>query len=749
MTKRSCILVLGMHRSGTSALTRVLNLLGAKLPEALLGPNKGNELGHWEPIKLVALNDKLMAECGSKWDDIRPLDLKQLTSERQQYYKTEILSLIKQEYGNASSIIIKDPRICRFANLYIETLEDAGWQVTTLLPFRTPLDVAQSLSTRDGMPVLDGTLLWLRHVLDAEYHTRKNKRLFFEFQNFLNNPAQIIKAISKITPENALNKDPLTIESAINFIQPERMHHVTNIEMHLESPIARDWPYSIYSVLNTNKGKDLSTNQRKTFDSLRQTFDVASNLISIGAANAQDIKRKLEHQIDVLSNDKNIADKKNTDHLATNAQLDKLLKEEKKKFDETLSSNLLLSKKLEETTNENLDIKNELQTAKSNAVKTAQKTQLELKKINELLKQSQANLDRVQSELAAHKQFKLEIVENSALGIIRDTARGKEDELKPLVSVIIPVKNGLPEFQRVIDALKSQVLDEQYEVIIIDSGSKDGSIQAVPLEDPRFRLIEIESSSFGHGKTRNLGVEKARGEFCAFLTHDATPADKFWIQNIIKPLRKNKEVAGVFGRHIAYEHATPFTKWELETHFSGLKNWPEVHLNDAREYVRNQGLRQVYHFYSDNASCMRKSVWKKHPYPNVNFAEDQLWAKEIVEAGFKKAFAWDAVVYHSHDYSIWERFQRSYDESLALNEYFGYEFCPTKKQLFGQTFKTTIRDMKLALKHGWWFKSPVDTIKKPFDNFARQVGYYMGTTRSEFAKKHDKKFSRDRQMQSQ
>lgn len=317
---------------------------------------------------------------------------------------------------------------------------------------------------------------------------------------------------------------------------------------------------------------------------------------------------------------------------------------------------------------------------------------------------------------------------------------------QPLVSVIIPVKNGLPHFRRVIDMLKKQHLDAPFEVIVIDSGSRDGSKEAVPADDPRFRIVEIESSSFGHGKTRNLGVELSRGDYCAFLTHDAAPANEFWLQELLRPLREDDTVAGVFGRHLAYESATPFTRWELETHFEGLRQWPVVRITDAREYIRNQGLRQVYHFYSDNSSCMRKSVWRKLPYPDVDFAEDQMWAKTVVEAGYAKAYAYESVVYHSHDYSPWERLQRSYDEARALNELFGYELGATRRNALRQAWRTTGRDFLLAWRNGWIRTAPLATLMRPVDNLARQIGYYLGTRRPRFTERHQRALSRDRRL---
>ncbi|MEX0344937.1 MAG: glycosyltransferase family 2 protein [Rhizobiaceae bacterium] len=318
----------------------------------------------------------------------------------------------------------------------------------------------------------------------------------------------------------------------------------------------------------------------------------------------------------------------------------------------------------------------------------------------------------------------------------------------PLVSIIIPVKNGLPEFRRVVESVKKQSFSQGYEVIVIDSGSTDGSPDIIPKDDPRFRLIEIEPAQFGHGKTRNLGIANSKGVYCAFLTHDAVPANDKWLKTLVQPLIDDPGVAGVFGRHIAYDDASPYTAWELETHFDGLKSWPCVEIDDAREYARNEGLRQIYHFYSDNSSCLRKSVWEKIPYPDVDFSEDQLWAKQIIEAGYKKAFAWQSVVYHSHEYSLFERLQRSFDESLALRRLFGYKLCPTRTQILRQTIRTSARDLAMGIKNGWIFSHPITTAKKPFDNLARQIGYYLGSNDSGKLAGNPGILSRDKRIQS-
>ena len=137
------------------------------------------------------------------------------------------------------------------------------------------------------------------------------------------------------------------------------------------------------------------------------------------------------------------------------------------------------------------------------------------------------------------------------------------------------------------------------------------------------------------------------------------------------------------------------------------------------------GYRQWLHYFSDNNAALRKSVWQNIPYPEVDFAEDQLWAKEIMEKGYKKAYADDAIVYHSHNYSIGQTFRRSYDESRALKKLFGYNICPSLLNVFYQTLACTRRDIKY-LKHACNHSSVKSSLKIVAMHFLKQLGYYLG-----------------------
>lgn len=295
-------------------------------------------------------------------------------------------------------------------------------------------------------------------------------------------------------------------------------------------------------------------------------------------------------------------------------------------------------------------------------------------------------------------------------------------------SIVIPTKNAGPLFKKVLNAVLGQETPWRYEVLVIDSGSSDDTVEYCRgLGDEKLHIHTIPAREFGHGRTRNLGISMTSGEFIALITQDALPANQFWLRNLVAAVEQAPDVAGAFGRHLPYPDANPYVARDLQLHFDGFLQWgPIFRLDDAQRYERDVGYRQVLHFFSDNNACIRRSVWDDYPYPDVDFAEDQIWAKRIIEAGYGKAYADDARVFHSHNYSVIELGRRSFDEANALFNLFGYRLCPNVRQLVGHFLWGTYGDFayswhnKALLKHGLWL------AKSPFLNLSRQLGFYCG-----------------------
>lgn len=320
-----------------------------------------------------------------------------------------------------------------------------------------------------------------------------------------------------------------------------------------------------------------------------------------------------------------------------------------------------------------------------------------------------------------------------------------ESSAHPTISVVIPTKNGGPLFGRVLARVLEQRVPGELEVLVVDSGSTDETL-AIARQYPQVRLIEILPQEFGHGKTRNLAVSQAKGEFVAMITQDALPASSDWLLNMAAPLLSNPSIAGVFGRHIAYPEASVFTRRELEAHFDGFTRQPVVHLDSPSRYANEEGYRQFLYFFSDNNAMLRRSVWEEIPYPEVDFAEDQAWARLVVEAGYHKAYAHGAVVYHSHDYALVERLQRSFDESYALSRLFGYQGGRGVKHAIRSLLALTRRDLKVSLQEGLLKSNPFIVLRMPFDNLMRILGSYLGQHAEKMPMALRLRLSRDRRL---
>lgn len=241
-------------------------------------------------------------------------------------------------------------------------------------------------------------------------------------------------------------------------------------------------------------------------------------------------------------------------------------------------------------------------------------------------------------------------------------------------SVIIPTLNGGDVLKKVVHKLLNQTAPWKYEIVIIDSGSNDGTVEFIKTHD--IILHQIDKSEFQHGRTRNLAIEHSQGEYIAVLTQDALPCDNYWLYNMVTALEHYPNAAGAFGKHYAWPDADPYTKRDLELHFNNFDNHPYcISKNTSPDKWANndQDWKQFLHFYSDNNSIMRRTVWNSIPYPEIPFGEDQAWAWEIIKAGYQKVYCKQGAVYHSHNFDEGDTEKRAIEEATFFKTTFGYK----------------------------------------------------------------------------
>lgn len=223
-------------------------------------------------------------------------------------------------------------------------------------------------------------------------------------------------------------------------------------------------------------------------------------------------------------------------------------------------------------------------------------------------------------------------------------------------TVVIPTLNAAGEIDPLLDKLLTQKTSFSFDVLVIDSASDDGTQQILERyasQHDSISYIGIQRSEFQHGKTRDMGIEKAKGDYVAFLTQDALPYDQHWLEQLIKSFGVDEKIVGVFGKHKAYEAHSPFVKRDIYNHFKHFEMLPQVYSwHDAMpSHIERGSLewQMKMMFYSDNNSAICKQAWHSIHYPHIDWGEDQVWAWTIVQLGLKKYYAKDSIVYHSHD----------------------------------------------------------------------------------------------------
>ena len=300
--KRSAILVVGMHRSGTSALARVLNIIGCDLPATLLSSNPTNERGHWESRRIVFLNDELLASAGSSWHDWNSFNPQWYASPIADRFREHARTILEDEYGDSRLFVLKDPRICRLLPFWLDAVRDYGAEPFIISPIRNPLDVATSLETRDGIDSSIGHLLWLRHVLDAEKSTRGFKRAWLRYDTLLSEPHGIVDALGDALdiswPKGISTNAQMEIDE---FISQNLRHHLRNDAKLLGNPRLSHWIKSSFDVLDRWARGDVHDKDVEILDRIRSAFDAATPAFSRALTSSERALTERDEQIQELN----------------------------------------------------------------------------------------------------------------------------------------------------------------------------------------------------------------------------------------------------------------------------------------------------------------------------------------------------------------------------------------------------------------------------------------------------------------
>lgn len=230
--KQTCIVVIGMHRSGTSLITKGIELLGVNLGDNLLQGRSDNPKGYWEDERIIALNDKILSFLGLNLFSTKQIYAFDISIIPDTYYK-EAITII-DSLRNVNIFGFKDPRTARLILFWKKVLLLCKVEARYIIVIRNPLSIASSLEKRDGLHPIYSQVLWLLHILPPIYHTNENNRILIDYDNFIDNPLFYLQKISEKTLLKKTNENKYEIEyycnSFIDLNLRHNLHSYNNLE---------------------------------------------------------------------------------------------------------------------------------------------------------------------------------------------------------------------------------------------------------------------------------------------------------------------------------------------------------------------------------------------------------------------------------------------------------------------------------------------------------------------------------------
>ncbi len=223
--------------------------------------------------------------------------------------------------------------------------------------------------------------------------------------------------------------------------------------------------------------------------------------------------------------------------------------------------------------------------------------------------------------------------------------------LGPLVSIVIPNKDEGEMLRSCLTQIFRQEVAFPFEVIIVDSGSGEETLNII--RQFPVRLHAIPPASFNHGLTRDLGASLAQGEYLVFLNGDAVPCDEKWLIGLIEPLLLSGEYAAVQGgiQERGRAHRFFWNSCGSHFYFSRLSE---------RWIARYDGIG-----FSTVSAAIRKRVWEELPFGEAPIMEDKKWQKAAVARGYKILYRSEVKVVHSHDFDLKELIRRCQREGYG------------------------------------------------------------------------------------
>ncbi len=266
----------------------------------------------------------------------------------------------------------------------------------------------------------------------------------------------------------------------------------------------------------------------------------------------------------------------------------------------------------------------------------------------------------------------------------------------PGISLVIPIKNGKETIQKCLEGWLAQKESECPEIIVIDSGSTDGSVELA--KEYPVKLIQIPPDQFNHGDTRNLGAAEATGDFVLFTVQDAWTTDRLVLERMAQHF-KDPEVVGVCGQQIVPhdEDKNPVAWFR-----SYSEPVPRKYQYTPLTYQNLPPEQKAFVAGWDDVIAMyRKSYLLEHPFEYTNFSEDLKWANHALADGKALVFDYRNRVNHYHHENFNYRYRRQFIEDCQRYWIFGLPAPPLSRS-FSSIRKLLSVHWKAPFGARWW-----------------------------------------------
>lgn len=280
------------------------------------------------------------------------------------------------------------------------------------------------------------------------------------------------------------------------------------------------------------------------------------------------------------------------------------------------------------------------------------------------------------------------------------------------VSIIVLTKNGRPHLERLLPTLVAQAGKAPGEVLAVDSGSDDGTLEL--LQRFPVRIAQIPPEDFHHARTRNFAARLARGRILVLLSQDAIPASGNWLESMIKNF-DDPQVGAVYGRQVP----KPGSSLERQQALNAV--YGEVRV--VKDPAHRNGLGYRFYHFSDANAAVRRSVWEKTQFPeDLKVFEDLGLAKRVLDSGWKIVYEPEAAVIHSHDHNTLGLFKRYFDIGYTLKHLEIWDAPGTRQSLLRDAF----RMLKNSAQHPRSDSSTPSIRKGLQQDFAKSLGMFLG-----------------------